>query len=60
MKNYDKENWTRANIFIFCKLVVEQIRAGNCPNGTMSNRGYKIISQKSFGKLWPLALYKIT
>lgn len=34
-KTYDKANWTEANIYMFCGLSVEQIKAGNCPNGTM-------------------------
>lgn len=46
----DKANWTEANTYVFCELAVEQIRAGNCPNGTMSNRGYKIIAQIFFEK----------
>jgi hypothetical protein len=39
---------------MFCELSVKQIRARNCPNGTMSNRGYKIIAQKFLEKcgLW--------
>jgi hypothetical protein len=39
---------------MFCELSVEQIRAGNCPSGTMSNGGYKIIAQKFLEKygLW--------
>jgi hypothetical protein len=39
---------------MFCELFVEQIRASNCPSGTMSNNGYKIIAQKFLEKcgLW--------
>jgi hypothetical protein len=39
---------------MFCELFVEQIRAGNCPYGIMSNMGYKIIAKKFLEKcgLW--------
>ncbi|KAG8100662.1 hypothetical protein GUJ93_ZPchr0013g37540 [Zizania palustris] len=42
---YDKANWSEENTHIFCELVVEQIRAGNCLNGTMSGRGYNAMRQ---------------
>ncbi|XP_066316368.1 uncharacterized protein [Miscanthus floridulus] len=43
---FDKANWTEENTHIFCDVVVEQIRAGNCLNGTMSGRGYKEMRRK--------------
>ncbi|KAG8060776.1 hypothetical protein GUJ93_ZPchr0002g25019 [Zizania palustris] len=42
---YDKANWSEENTHIFCELAVEQIREGNCLNGTMSGRGYNAMRQ---------------
>jgi hypothetical protein len=33
---------------IFCKLVVEEINAGNRPLGTLNGRGYKSLGEKFF------------
>jgi hypothetical protein len=32
----------------FCKLVVEEINAGNRPLGTLNGRGYKSLGEKFF------------
>jgi hypothetical protein len=34
---------------IFCKLVVEEINAGNRPLVTLNERGYKSLGEKFFG-----------
>ena len=41
-------NWTNENnTYIFCELAVDQIRAGEHPNGQMTGRGYKEIQKKN-------------
>lgn len=47
-KEFDKANWTEENTRILCDLAVEQIREGNCPNGTMKTAGYKAMAQKYY------------
>nr|CAB3450675.1 unnamed protein product [Digitaria exilis] len=43
--SFDKANWTSFNNnVVFCELCVEQVRAGNRNNGTMTNRGYENIT----------------
>ncbi|KAJ1283211.1 hypothetical protein BS78_03G111000, partial [Paspalum vaginatum] len=51
---YDTAKWTEENTQIFCDLVVEQIKQGNCPNGQMKPSAYKIMAQKYFEQtnLW--------
>jgi hypothetical protein len=34
--------------YFFCKLVVEEINAGNSPLGTLNGRGYKSLGEKFF------------
>jgi hypothetical protein len=47
---FDKANWNEENTQIFCDLCVDQIRAGNCLNGTMTTRGYNLIKEEFFSK----------
>nr|CAB3461460.1 unnamed protein product [Digitaria exilis] len=43
--SFDKANWTSFNNnVVFSELCVEQVRAGNRNNGTMTNRGYENIA----------------
>lgn len=42
---YDKACWNEVNTHIYCELYVDEIKLGNCPGGTMSNRGYKNIQR---------------
>jgi hypothetical protein len=35
-------------IYFFCKMVVEEINAGNRPLGTLNGRGYKSLGEKFF------------
>ncbi|KAL6838378.1 hypothetical protein ACP4OV_031784 [Aristida adscensionis] len=46
-KTYDKASWTNENnTYIFCELAVDQIRAGERPNGQMTPRGWKEVQKK--------------
>jgi hypothetical protein len=42
----DKAYWSDINTNVFCVLVVEHKRAGYTSNGTMTTRGYQLISIK--------------
>lgn len=45
---FDKADWNSNNNAVFCELCVDEIRAGNAPNGYMSARGYKNISDNYY------------
>ena len=46
MDEFDKADWNTFNTTTFCKICVEEIRAGNRPIGVMTTRGYKNIAEK--------------
>ena len=46
MDEFDKVDWNTFNTTTFCKICVEEIRAGNRPIGVMTTRGYKNIAEK--------------
>ncbi|XP_062213776.1 uncharacterized protein LOC133914769 [Phragmites australis] len=46
MDEFDKADWNTFNTTAFCKICVEEIRAGNRPIGVMTTRGYKNIAEK--------------
>lgn len=50
MEEFDKADWNSINTAQFCKICVEEIDAGNRPNGTMNNRGYASMAVKYFQK----------
>ena len=39
---FHKANWSEQNTFVLCDLCVEQIRSGNCNNGTMKEEGTRL------------------
>jgi hypothetical protein len=43
-----KSVWDDPKMIFFCKMVVEEINAGNRPLGTLNGRGYKSLGEKFF------------
>jgi hypothetical protein len=46
----DKADWSEENLYTLCELWCDQIEAENCNNGTMSGKGYKIVSDKYYAR----------
>ncbi|RLM65473.1 U3 small nucleolar RNA-associated protein 25-like isoform X2 [Panicum miliaceum] len=46
----DKAYWSEENLYTLCELSCDRIKAENCNNGTMSGRGYKIVSGKYYAR----------
>lgn len=45
---FDKADWNSVNNEVFCELCVAEARAGNRPNGYLTTRAYKNISDKFY------------
>uniref|UniRef100_A0A0E0MGA9 Myb/SANT-like domain-containing protein n=1 Tax=Oryza punctata TaxID=4537 RepID=A0A0E0MGA9_ORYPU len=45
---HDKATWTEENTYIFCEIACEELRAGNCIEGTWTTRGYQNIKEKFY------------
>ncbi|XP_022684597.1 cold shock protein 2-like [Setaria italica] len=46
INRFDKAQWTEHNTGVLCDLWVEQIRSGNCPKGSITSRGLRIVADK--------------
>ncbi len=45
---FDKACWTSNNTFIFCDICIEEIKAGNTSNGTLTSRAYNNMAEKFY------------